>query len=220
MAKLIVIGGSSGVGLACVKEALSRGHEVTMFARSASRSGLSHQRLETLDGDALITENVTQAVSGADVVIQTLGVSFDLKLITGPITLFSESTKVILNAMSSTGITRLIALTGFGTGDSKSAVSALQRPGFNLLFGKAYADKSEQERMIKSSGLDWTIARPGVLRNGERTGKYHVLTDPEAWRNGVIRRADVADFMVGAAESDDHVGQAPVLISHGLLPFM
>ncbi len=74
-------------------------------------------------------------------------------------------------------------------------------------------------RTIKASDLDWTIARPGVLRNGSKTGKYRVLTDPNDWRNGVIRRADVADFMVGAAESSDHVSQAPVLISHGLVPF-
>lgn len=219
MAKLVVIGGSNGVGLECVKDALSRGHEVTMFARSASRSGLSHERLLTVDGDALITADVIQALSGADAVMQTLGVPFNLKLFTGPITLFSESTKVLLNAMSSEGVSRLVTLTGFGTGDSKTAVSALERPGFNLVFGKAYADKSEQERMIKASDLDWTIARPGVLRNGSKTGKYRVLTDPKDWRNGVIRRADVADFMVGAAESSDHVGQAPVLISHGLVPF-
>lgn len=219
MGKLVVIGGSSGVGLECVKDALSRGHEVTMFARSASRSGLSHERLLTVDGDALITADVIQALSGADAVMQTLGVPFNLKLFTGPITLFSESTKVLLNAMSSEGVSRLVTLTGFGTGDSKTAVSALERPGFNLVFGKAYADKSEQERMIKASDLDWTIARPGVLRNGSKTGKYRVLTDPKDWRNGVIRRADVADFMVGAAESSDHVGQAPVLISHGLVPF-
>ncbi len=219
MAKLVVIGGSSGVGLECVKDALSRGHEVTMFARSASRSGLSHERLLTVDGDALVTADVIQALSGADAVMQTLGVPFNLKLFTGPITLFSESTKVLLNAMSSERVSRLVTLTGFGTGDSKTAVSALERPGFNLVFGKAYADKSQQERMIKASDLDWTIARSGVLRNGSKTGKYRVLTDPNDWRNGVIRRADVADFIVGAAESSDHVGQAPVLISHGLVPF-
>ncbi len=41
-------------------------------------------------------------------------------------------------------------------------MSALQRPGFNLIFGEAYADERQQERMIKASSLDWTIARPGV----------------------------------------------------------
>ncbi|NND92030.1 MAG: SDR family oxidoreductase [Granulosicoccus sp.] len=219
MAKLVVIGGSSGVGLACVKEALSRGHEVTMFSRTASRSGLSHQNLEIIEGDALDKTDVTRSLRGSDAVIQTLGVTFDLKMITGPITLFSESTTVLLDAMNSEGIARLIALTGFGAGDSNSAVSMLQRPGFNLVFGEAYTDKSRQERMIKASTLDWTIARPGVLRNGAKTGKYRVLIDPNSWRNGVIRRADVADFMVGAAESNGYVRQAPVLISHGFLPF-
>ena len=219
MAKLVVVGGSSGVGLECVKRALSLDHDVIMFSRSASRAALSHERLQTMDGDALVIEDVSKAVSGADAVIQTLGVPFNLKLFTGPIALFSQSTSVLLNAMSSEGVSRLVALTGFGSGDSRSAVSTLQRPGFNLVFGEAYADKSEQERLIKTSDLDWTIARPGVLRNGARTGNYQVLTNPNDWRNGIIRRADVADFMVSAVESDEHVGQAPVLISHGLLPF-
>lgn len=219
MSTLLVIGGSSGVGLACVREALSRGHEVRMFARSATRSGLAHERLEKTDGDALVPADVDRALDGVDVVLQTLGVPLDLKLITGPITLFSESTAVLLPAMKGAGVTRLVALTGFGAGDSKAAVAMLQRPGFNLLLGEAYGDKSEQERLIKASELDWTIARPGVLRNGPKSGKYHVITDPTRWRNGIIRRADVADFMVGAAESPDHVGLAPVLISHGFLPF-
>lgn len=81
MSKIVVIGGSSGVGLECVKDALSRGHEVILFARSASRSGLFHERLKTLDGDAWVNADV----------LQTLGVPFNMKLFTGPITLFSES---------------------------------------------------------------------------------------------------------------------------------
>lgn len=137
-----------------MKEALSRGHKVTLFARSASSTGLSHERPQTVDGDALVKAEVLQALASADTVLQTMGVPFDMKLFTGPITLFSESTKVLLDAMNSVGVSRLVALTGFGTGDSKSAVSALQRPGFNLVFGKAYADKSEQERMINALKLD------------------------------------------------------------------
>ena len=219
MARIVVIGGSSGVGLACVREALARGHEVRMFARSASETGLSHERLDKIDGDALVAADVARALEGREIVLQTLGVPLDLKLVTGPITLFSESTKVLLPAMSSAGVTRLVALTGFGAGDSYPAVTALQRPGFKLMLGKAYEDKGEQERMIRASGLEWTIARPGVLRNGAKSGEYKVLLDPDHWRNGIIRRADVADFMVTAAGSREYVGKAPVLIEHGFLPF-
>ena len=216
MTKILVIGGSSGTGLACVREALARGHEVRMFSRSATRSELSHERLEKLDGDALVGADVARALEGVEVVLQTLGVPLNLKLVTGPITLFSEATKVLLPAMESAGVRRLVALTGFGAGDSYPAVTALQRPGFRLMLGKAYDDKGIQERMIKASDLTWTIARPGVLRNGPKTGRYQVLLEPDRWKNGIIRRADVADFIVTAAETREYVGRAPVLIERGL----
>jgi len=219
MTRITVIGGSSGVGLACVKEALGRGHTVRMFSRSASATDLRHEQLETLVGDALDTEDVAKALTDTEVVLQTLGVPLGPKLVTGPITLFSRSTAVLLPAMQAAAVRRLVALTGFGAGDSSSSIALLQRPGFRLLLGKAYDDKSTQERMIKASGLEWTIARPGVLRNGAKTGEYRILTNPKTWRNGIIRRADVADFMVTAATGADHLGQAPVLIEHGLLPF-
>ena len=213
------MGGSSGVGLACVREALARGHDVRMVSRSATRSDVVHERLEKLDADALVASDVVRALEGQEIVLQTLGVPLGPKLITGPITLFSKSTAVLVPAMKAAGLTRLVALTGFGAGDSYPAVTALQRPGFRLVLGKAYDDKGVQEGMIKASDLDWTIARPGVLRNGPKTGRYRVLLEPERWKNGIIRRADVADFMLGAADGGTHVGQAPVLIEHGLLPF-
>ena len=216
MARMLVVGGSGGTGLACVREALSRGHEVRMFARSATRTELAHERLEKLDGDALVAADVARALDGVEVVLQTLGVPLNLKLVTGPITLFSEATTVLLPAMASAGVRRLVALTGFGAGDSYPAVTALQRPGFRLVLGKAYDDKGEQERMIRASDLVWTIARPGVLRNGPKTGRYQVLLDPAEWKNGLIRRADVADFIVTAAESEEYAGKAPVLIERGL----
>jgi len=66
--------------------------------------------------------------------------------------------------------------------------------------------------LIKKSGLDWTIVRPGILTNSPKTGRYRVLVEPSQWRNGVISRADVADFIVRSIDDDDHVHKAPVLI--------
>ena len=219
MTRLMVIGGSSGVGLACVKEALARGHEVRMFSRSASRNELQHDRLEKCDGNALDETAAREQLVDVDAVLQTLGLPLNLKLITGPVTLFSESTKVLLPAMRASGVKRLVALTGFGAGESHLAISALQRPGFKLVFGRAYDDKGKQERMITDSDLDWTIVRPGVLRNGAKTGDYRVLVAPDEWKNGIVRRADVADYMITAAESPDHIGTAPVVINHGFTPW-
>jgi uncharacterized protein YbjT (DUF2867 family) len=68
-----------------------------------------------------------------------------------------------------------------------------------------------QEDLIKGADLDWTIARPGILTDNAMTGKYEVLVSPGTWRQGVISRADVAHFLVHAAEDGSHIRETPAL---------
>ena len=130
-----------------------------------------------------------------------------------PVHLFSDATRVLIAAMRAQGVNRLICVTGFGAGDSRASISCLQRLPFQIVFGRAYDDKSLQERLIKESGLDWTIARPGVLTGGPRTGRYKVLADASKWRNGIISRSDVAEFLVRQIADQTYVRQAPVLVN-------
>ncbi|MEO1251810.1 MAG: NAD(P)H-binding protein [Pseudomonadota bacterium] len=215
MSKLLIIGGSKGIGRETVKLALQHGHSVRLFARSAEDVDIHNDRLEKFRGDALSADDVKRAIEGIDAVIQTLGVPVNSKLITGPITLFSESTKILLPAMAEAGVDRLIALTGFGAGDSKKSISLLQRAPFEIAFGRAYTDKSKQEALIKTSSLRWTIARPGVLLNRSKVTNYDVLVDEKRWRNGMISRINVADFLVRQVEDPSLIGEAPVLRSPG-----
>lgn len=212
MKTVLVMGASSGIGLAAVRLALERSHAVRAFARSVSRIGIEHPALVKVTGDARKPTDVRAALTGVDAVIQALGVPGNMRMITGPIDLFSTATRVLLPAMREAGVRRLIAVTGFGAGDSRAAISPLQRIGFMLVFGRAYADKDVQEQLIRESTLDWVIARPGVLTNGVATGRYRVLLKPQEWRNGIIARADVADFLVRQIDSDACLRQAPVLV--------
>lgn len=209
--RLLVIGARSGIGLATVQAACEAGLSVTAFSRRASEMSFSHSLLTKIDGDALVATDVNQALQNIDSVVLSLGVPFNLQLFTGPITLFSEATKVVLEQMQKNDVQRLVCVTGFGAGDSLSAIHPLQRVGFNLVFGRAYGDKSIQEEQIVSSSLQWTIARPGVLTNGPRK-PYQILTDRSTWRNGIISRANVADFVVKAITDDAFIEQSPVLI--------
>jgi putative NADH-flavin reductase len=211
MAKLTIIGASRGIGLATVKQALAESHEVTAFARSASKIDLFANNLIKRDGNALVQGDIEAAVSGADVVIQALGVPLNSRLLTGPITLFSEATRLMIPALAAAGTKQIIAVTGYGAGDSKASIHPLQRIPFNIVFGRAYDDKSIQERMIKESGLNWTIARPCVLTNGPKTGRYEVITDLAKMKNGVISRADVAHFLVSQVGERRYSGMSPVL---------
>ena len=207
---VLVIGASKGVGLETVKAALEAGHRVRAFARSAERIDFSHPNLEKRRGDALNSEDVDRALDGVDAVIQALGVPG--KDLMAPVTLFSKATRVLVPAMERRGVKRLVAVTGFGAGDSRDAVSLLQRVPFRLFLGRAYDDKGVQERLIKESGLDWTIVRPGILLPGPASGRAKALAEPSQWRNGVVSRADVADFLVKQIASTEYLRRAPVLV--------
>ena len=209
MARVLIIGASRGIGLEAVRQALDAGHSVRAFSRSADRIAISHPALEKVSGDALAAADVTAAARGVDAVIQVLGVG--VGELFRPVRLFSEATRILIEAMAATGVKRLIAVTGFGAGDSRGSMSLFERVPFRLLLGRAYDDKDVQERQIRGSALDWTIVRPGMLTNGARTGRYQVLVAPGAWRNGAISRADVADFLVRQIEDRAFIHQAPVL---------
>jgi NAD(P)H-binding len=54
--------------------------------------------------------------------------------------------------------------------------------------------------------------RPGVLTSGRQTGRYKILDKPSQWRNGMISRLDVAEFLVRQIEERTYVHKAPVLV--------
>ncbi len=210
MATVLIIGASRGIGLETVRAALQAGHSVRALARSVADIRVSDPKLEKVRGNALRGSDVTAAVTGMNAVIQVLGVG--LGDLFRPVHLFSDATRILVAAMQAQGVKRLICVTGFGAGDSRASISCLQLVPFRFFFGRAYDDKGVQERLIKDSALDWTIARPGVLTNGSRTGRYKVLKEPSQWRNGTISRADVADFLVQQIEDRAYLRKTPVLV--------
>lgn len=210
VARVLILGASKGIGLETVHNAINSRHLVKAFARSAQSINLDHPELEKLRGDALNQDDMNAALKDIDVVVQTLGVGF--KELFAPVSLFSEATKLLLPAMKSNGVKRLISVTGFGAGDSSQSISAFQRLPFNAVFGHAYADKTLQEQLIKSSDLDWTIIRPGVLTGNLCSGKYQAFDQPKDWRNGIIARSDVADFCIKQISNPESYHKAFVLV--------
>jgi len=211
MATVLIVGASRGIGLETVKYALQAGHSVRAMARSAQRIPVHHQNLTKVSADALDQAAVKGALEGVEAVIQTLGVSPSVERAIKPTSLFSEATRVLIEAMEQAGVKRLIAVTGFGAGDSRGQGGCLYNTAFHLFLGRVYEDKDVQEDLIQDSGLDWVIARPVILTNGSRTRRYHVLVEPRSWRMGFISRADVADLLVRQIDDDTYLGKTPVL---------
>ena len=209
---ILIIGASKGIGRKAVDYGLERGCSVRAMARGAGDIELEHERLEKFPGDATDPDDVRSALEGVDAVIFALGMPAGLTRLLRPVTVFSRSTEVLVDEMEKNGPKRLVVVTGFGAGESRSAMNPLEEFGHNALLGRAYADKSVQEKIIERSSLDWTIARPAILTNGRATGRYKVLTTLESWRNGLISRSDVAEFLVERALDRENLHEAPVLV--------
>jgi uncharacterized protein YbjT (DUF2867 family) len=214
MAKVLIIGASRGIGLETVEAALDAGHSVRALARSAAGITVQNPALEKISGNALDSSTIRSALGGVDVVIQTLGVDIAPRSIFQRTTLFSQSTRILVDAMIIAGVKRLISVTGLGAGDSRGHGGLLYDAlVFPLLLKRVYDDKDVQEWIIRSSGLDWTIVRPGLLTNRPAKGRYRILTAAEDWRFGLISRADVADFLVQQIDDRELIRTTPLLIS-------
>ncbi len=196
---ILIMGATSGIGRCALDEAVSRGLPVRAFARSADTlNGIPH--VEPMPGDARDPEDVAQALTGARAVVYALGIRERLSMLWEPETLFSETTRVLVDEMARSDTRRLVVVTGFGAGRSRAAMSKLEKMGHRAVLGRPYADKDRQEDLIMGTDLDWTIARPVILTKGARSTTYKVLRDPAKWRNGLISRKSVAHYLIDAVE--------------------
>jgi uncharacterized protein YbjT (DUF2867 family) len=69
---------------------------------------------------------------------------------------------------------------------------------------RAYVEaKRDADAHLRSSGLDWTIIRPGRLTDDEPTGQVELGEDVS---RGDVTRADVAAVLLAVLEDDRSAG--------------
>jgi putative NADH-flavin reductase len=207
---ILIVGATRGIGRQLLEQALASGHSMTALVRNPQNLALQHERLKVIKGDILDGDSVALAMARQEAVCCTIGV----KVPGIRVTVFSEGTRNLLQAMKKTKVKRLLCVTGIGAGDSKGHGGFL----YDYLFlptvlRTVYADKDRQESLIKASDVDWTIVRPGFLTNGPLTEHYRILTNMTGVTAGRISRADVAHFMLNELESKQYLRQTPLLTS-------
>jgi len=206
--KFLLIGATGRTGEAIVKQGLAEGHDITALVRDASKVEVSDPHLHVVAGDILNAHDVDAAMAGQDAVICSLGTGVTFK----HVTLFSDGTQHLLDAMHKHAIRRIVCITGIGAGDSRG------HGGFfydhvvePTVLHTIYEDKDRQEELLRQSDRDWIIVRPGQLTNDEATGKYRVLLDLTGVTVGKVARADVAAFVLQQLTSDDFLRRTPLL---------
>ena len=205
---LLIIGATRGIGWQLLEQAMAAQHSITALVRRPQSLTKRHELLRVMEGDILDPQAVFRAMAGQEAVGLTIGIGITWR----PVTVFSQGTRNVLEAIRQHGVRRLLCITGIGAGDSKGHGGFLYDRLFNpLLLKTIYEDKNRQEALIRESDTDWTIVRPSLLTNGPLTGKYRVLTDLRGITAGKISRADVAHFMLEELAAPRYLGQTPLL---------
>jgi putative NADH-flavin reductase len=206
--KILILGATGPTGRHIVSQAIARGYDVTVLARSAEKAAdLIGARI--IVGDARDEEALRQAAKGRDAVISALGTP------ASPfrdVTLLSTATRALVDAMKAERVARLVAITGVGAGDSAGHGGFLfDNLIFPLLLRKVYVDKNRQESIIKDSALDWTIVRPSILNNKPGGKTVRALTNLHTFHGGSISREDVATFVLDQFDTDQWLHKTPLI---------
>lgn len=192
--KLFVIGATGRTGREVVQQALTRGHHVTAFVRSPKGVGATSQQLTVVKGDATDEEQLFSAMQNHDAVISTLGPRKVFK----PGSLLHDSALATTRAMKRARIKRLVVLS-----------AAAHFPGIpnriaSFIMRKHMRDSLAMEGIVQSNGLDWTIARPPRLTEGDST-TYRSREDAAPRMGFTLDRKAVAAFMLDAIEQTKHL---------------
>jgi uncharacterized protein YbjT (DUF2867 family) len=214
--KILVIGASQGTGKETVRTLLVAGHDVTAFARSADRMDEA-PRLTRRRGDVLSPGDVARAVEGHDAVIVTLGitespVAVRLGLQRTPLDVRSRGTANVIAAMQRHGVRRLIVQSTYGVGQSAGRLSASWALVFRVLLWPQILDTNEQESLVRSSGLSWTIVQPVGLSDAASEVPAFTSTCAEV-RSMAVTRAQVARAMCGMLDGPSTHGACVAISS-------
>ena len=199
--KVIVFGATGRVGRAVALTLLTRGHQVTAFARDASKLP-EREEIGVIVGDATDADAVARAVVGHDAIVVALGdsrnpfaLALGMKRITPP-NICEVGTANVIAAAQAACVQRLVCVTSYGVGDTRKLLPPMHQRIFHwLLLREQMDDKEQQEMLVKSSGLDWTLVQPVGLTDGAATGRWLASTKGER-RKRTISRIDLAAFIV------------------------
>lgn len=209
--KVAIFGATGIVGRAIMKEALAQGHEVTVLTRDAKKVKTTNDRLRVVEGDVTDRTTVRKVLEGQDAVIQSLGIGG--KGNGKPTTFVSRANRLIMEEMKLIKVTRFIAISVIGAGDSWNYLPWIYRkmmPVIMKWFKAIIDDKDRMEPMIERSRLDWTIVRCTTVKEIPAKGHIKVSLDGQGIKYS-IAAPDMAKFVVSQLTDNRFMFKTPVI---------
>lgn len=161
--KLVILGANGQTGTALTAQALAAGHQVIAYVRKDGE--IAPQRnLTVVVGNLDETDKLAGAIRGADAVVSVIGVPLG----TRKTELMRWAQPLITVAMNQAGVSRFVLLSAFGVGETAHMASWYARLIYATMTKGIFEDKAESEKLLPSSGLDYTVLYSVNLKAGPR----------------------------------------------------
>jgi uncharacterized protein YbjT (DUF2867 family) len=195
MSTVLVVGATGSIGRLVVEEAIRHGYTTRALVRNPDKARRLPPEADVIMGDVTRPDTLSRAVDGVDGVVFTLGSDGAGKV--GAESVDYGGVRNVLNALGSR--TARIAL--------MTSIGVTNRTGRYNRATQAHDWKRRSERLVRASGLPYTIVRPGWFDyNGPDVHRLVLLQGDTRQAgdssDGVIARRQIAEVLVRSLGSD------------------
>ncbi len=192
---VLVVGATGSIGRLVVEEAIRQGHAVRALVRDPAKGRRLPPEAQVVIGDVTRPDTLRGLTDGVDAIVFTLGSDGLGKI--GAETVDYGGVRNVLDALSPRAA-RIALMTSIGVTD---------RVGRHNRATEAHDWKRRSERLVRASGLPYTIVRPGWFDYNAADQKRLVCLqgdrrhagDPS---DGVIAWRQIAEVLVRSLTSE------------------
>ncbi|KAK9936747.1 hypothetical protein M0R45_013573 [Rubus argutus] len=199
--KIFVAGATGSTGKRIVEQLLAKGYAVKAGVRDldkaktspANNPALQIVKADVTEGSAKLAEAIT---SDSEAVICATGFKYGWDVF-APWKVDNFGTVNLVDACRKLGVKRFILVSSILV--NGASMGQILNPAYIFLniFGLTLIAKLQAENYIRKSGINYTIIRPGGLRNEPPTGNL-VMEPEDTLSGGTISRDLVAEVAVEA----------------------
>lgn len=207
---ILLLGATGFSGKEVLRQLLQTQHTITVITRMPQQIGINNELLHVLEGNVLNQAFMNKVLAGKDAVINCLGIGG--KGNGKQNTLLSDATHILIQSMHKNKVSRLIAMSNIGAGDSEHFHPWVFRkiilPYFMPWLQTIIEDKNRLEPLIQQSGLDWTIVRLPNINDKPAKKHIHTTLDGKGLKLSITNE-DTAQFLVQQLTDIKFVHQTP-----------
>ena len=191
---VLVVGATGSIGRLVVDEAIRQGHKVRVLVRDLRRASKLPAGAQRVVGDLTLPDTLAAAVDGIDAIVFTHGADGGGKA--GAEHVSYGGVRNVVAALRGRKV-RVALMT---------AIGVTNRTGSYNRGTEAHDWKRRGERLLRTSGLPYTIVRPGWFDYNDADQHLLVLLQGDTRQagdpsDGVVARAQIAQVLVRSLAS-------------------